>query len=699
MVGSNYGVFNPDGVSRPDERGRTDETLLYVDPDGTAAGTVATAFESTAVRTAPTAADARRLLIEEPVDCVISEHCLPKSDGIELLSAVRDRYPTLPVVLFVGDGDEALASAALSAGVTEYVIKEPLPDGVERLVETVSDLLDRRQFDRRTAIDAIGDADGDLPPTLKERAMDEAPVGITIADARTEDMPLVYVNEAFEQITGYERAATLGRNCRLLQGPATAPEPVDRMRAAIDAGESTSEVLVNYRRDGRMFWNRVDLAPVYDEGELAYYVGFQTDVTERKRAEFAAQRRTAALEEERRSLEGLLDRLNGLVLDVTGALVHASGREKLLRCVCEQVGDAEPYEFAWIGEYDVTSDRVRPTTCSAGGVQFGDGRDVEFGPETSVGAAIEERELRVAQDDADGPDGIPPVGLLDGERSMAAVPLTDRERVYGVLCVYASDASAFEDHERATLTALGRAVAAAMNARENEERLTADVVAELEFDVVRSDLLLVSLATELDCHVEYAGSVRDADGSLLAFVDAAGATPDRFAAAAAQRPAVASTTVLSESDEGCLAELELAEPFVAEVLAELGVETRSVVADPEDARLTVRVPETEDAREVVEYIEERIPGADLTAYHERDRPAETRREFVARLEGRLTDRQQSALRRAYLGDYFERPRSVSGDELADSMGVSRSTFHQHLRAAQRKLVSAFYEDRADPDDS
>ncbi|HMB49899.1 MAG TPA: bacterio-opsin activator domain-containing protein [Natronoarchaeum rubrum] len=674
------------------------DCVLYVDADARATETVVAAFGDAAVETATTAADARRALLEEPVDCVISEHQLPESDGIDLLNAVRDRYPTLPVVLFVGDGDEALASAALSAGVTEYVIKEPLPDGVDRLVETVSDLLDRRQFGRRTAIDAIGDADGDLPPALKERAMDEAPVGITIADARAEDMPLVYVNEAFERLTGYDRAATLGRNCRFLQGPATASEPVDRMRAAIDTGESASEVLVNYRRDGRMFWNRVDLAPVYDGEELAYYVGFQTDVTQRKRAEFAARRRADALEAERRSLKELLDRLDGLVLDVTGALVHASGREELLRRVCERVGDAEPYDFAWIGEYNVASDRVRPAACSAGDVQFGDGHDVDFGAETPVGAAIEEREFRVVQDGSGDPDGLPVVGWPEGSQSMAAVPLTDRGRLYGVLCVYASDPDAFEDHERAILTALGRTVAATINARENEERLTADVVAELEFDVVGSDLLLVSLAAELDCRVEYAGSVRADDGALLAFVDVADAAPDRLADAAARRPTVASTTILSESDEGCLAEFELAEPFVVEVLAELGVETRSIVADPDGSRLTVRVSETEDARAVVDRIEKRLPGVDFAAYRERDRPAETRREFVARVERRLTDRQQSALRRAYLSDYFERPRSVSGDELADSMGVSRSTFHQHLRAAQRKLVEAFYEERADPAD-
>jgi PAS domain S-box-containing protein len=120
----------------------------------------------------------------------------------------------------------------------------------------------------------------------KTRAMDEARVGISIADARDGDLPLVYANEGFERVTGYDAAEMLGRNCRFLQGEATDPETVALLAERITDEEPVSAELINYRADGTPFWNQVRLSPVDDgTGTLSHYLGFQTDVTERKRTE------------------------------------------------------------------------------------------------------------------------------------------------------------------------------------------------------------------------------------------------------------------------------------------------------------------------------------------------------------------------------------------------------------------------------
>ena len=120
---------------------------------------------------------------------------------------------------------------------------------------------------------------------VKDRAMDEAPIGITLSDPERPDNPLIYANDRFEELTGYDREAILGRNCRFLQGERTETEPVEELRAAIDAERPTTVELRNYRKDGSEFWNRVTIAPVADEnGDVTNYVGFQQDVTERKEA-------------------------------------------------------------------------------------------------------------------------------------------------------------------------------------------------------------------------------------------------------------------------------------------------------------------------------------------------------------------------------------------------------------------------------
>ena len=121
---------------------------------------------------------------------------------------------------------------------------------------------------------------------LKTRAMDEATIGITIADGQDPDTPLVYANEGFERLTGHDTETMLGRNCRFLQGEATDDDAVARLREGVAAGAPVSTELVNYRADGTPFWNQVRINPVHDaDGDVAHYLGFQTDVTERKRTD------------------------------------------------------------------------------------------------------------------------------------------------------------------------------------------------------------------------------------------------------------------------------------------------------------------------------------------------------------------------------------------------------------------------------
>ncbi|MDY7083283.1 MAG: PAS domain S-box protein, partial [Halobacteria archaeon] len=123
---------------------------------------------------------------------------------------------------------------------------------------------------------------------LKERAMDAAPIGITISETTNDDgdNPLVYVNEGFTELTGYPAEEIIGKDCRFLQGEKTESEPVAEIRRGIDNEEPVSVEIRNYRKDGTEFWNRVDIAPVYDENdELVNFVGFQRDITERKEYE------------------------------------------------------------------------------------------------------------------------------------------------------------------------------------------------------------------------------------------------------------------------------------------------------------------------------------------------------------------------------------------------------------------------------
>ena len=121
---------------------------------------------------------------------------------------------------------------------------------------------------------------------LKDRALAVAAEGITIADARLPDMPLIYVNDGFERLTGHPAKDVLGRNCRFLQGPDTDPEAAEEIRSAIREQRPCLVEILNYRLDGIPFWNRLSITPVRDAaGTVTHFIGVQSDVSERRRAE------------------------------------------------------------------------------------------------------------------------------------------------------------------------------------------------------------------------------------------------------------------------------------------------------------------------------------------------------------------------------------------------------------------------------
>ena len=105
-------------------------------------------------------------------------------------------------------------------------------------------------------------------------------MSLICTDARRPDNPIVFINEAFTTLTGYQPSEVLGRNCRFLQGPKTDPATTHRIAAAVETGTQVEAEILNYRRDGTAFWNALFIAPVRDQtGRLAYFLSTQMDVT------------------------------------------------------------------------------------------------------------------------------------------------------------------------------------------------------------------------------------------------------------------------------------------------------------------------------------------------------------------------------------------------------------------------------------
>lgn len=111
---------------------------------------------------------------------------------------------------------------------------------------------------------------------------------MTVTDPRQPDNPIVFCNDAFTFMTGYEEEEILGSNCRFLQGPETDRSVVAQVAAAIEKEQEIAVEVLNYRKNGSTFWNALFVSPVYDAaGEVVYFFGSQLDISRRREAEDA----------------------------------------------------------------------------------------------------------------------------------------------------------------------------------------------------------------------------------------------------------------------------------------------------------------------------------------------------------------------------------------------------------------------------
>jgi len=138
---------------------------------------------------------------------------------------------------------------------------------------------------------------------LLKKAIDTANDGLVIAEQEGDDTILLYVNEAFERLTGYTEEDILYQDCRFLQGEDREQEARKTIRAAIEASRPCRVRLRNYHKDGSPFWNELSITPILNEEDgVTYYIGVQKDVSR----EVEVEERLAAAEQRIQELEAQL---------------------------------------------------------------------------------------------------------------------------------------------------------------------------------------------------------------------------------------------------------------------------------------------------------------------------------------------------------------------------------------------------------
>lgn len=492
-------------------------------------------------------------------DCLVSEYDLPGDDGIALLKALGDSETDLPVVLFTDVDADEIPRTAYEHG-ADRVLRKNGSASIDRLVSDVTTVSSRPD-----GTPAPQDITGHEPSAEDiERAADEAPIGISLCDPHLPDNPLVYVNGAWEDHTGYDPEEVLGRNPRFLQGPETDPGTIDRLSTAIANEEEITVEIRNYKRDGTPFWNELTVAPVYDGDALVHYVGFQNDVTDRKTAERLADERAERIAAERQGLDRVLGRVNGLLSEISRILVEDTPAEVRRAIETDEVQD-----------------------CSAGSCSGG-----PLAPET-----------------------------VDGRR-LLVVPVTYGDRRYGLLGIYSSEEDALDRRERKVCESVGQMIANGLHSVETTRILTTDRVVELCVDVTDATFTLSRIADAVGTPVEHLGTTRlDDDGCELYLKtdgdDRETDADDVGLAPAESLPFVRSVRTVSETDEGITFAVTATDspPFTR--LAAHGGVVAEATAEPTGASLTIEAPPKQDVRSILDVLRSEYEGIELRSRVER----------------------------------------------------------------------------------
>lgn len=117
-----------------------------------------------------------------------------------------------------------------------------------------------------------------LEQVLQRIGDEERERSFLITDPSDNDNPIVFANDAFLRLTGYSREEVLGRNCRFLQGKDTDSKAVQAIRTAIEQRDAITVDILNYKKDGTPFWNRLRIRPIVSGGSVDSFVGVQNPI-------------------------------------------------------------------------------------------------------------------------------------------------------------------------------------------------------------------------------------------------------------------------------------------------------------------------------------------------------------------------------------------------------------------------------------
>jgi PAS domain S-box-containing protein len=262
-------------------------------------------------------------------DACLLEERLGEKGGLDLVRQTLLVRSNAPLIMLTARDEYQPDVDAMRAGVMDYLVKSQL--SAELLERAIRYAIDRKRIEtvlHRTSAEY----------SCLTAAIENLSVGVLITDPRQPDNPLVFVNPAFTVITGYPSEEALGRNPRFLKHPDSDPDVLQAIREAIREQRLFKGVVINRRKDGRLYRNALIISPCFNEqGKLMSFVGLSEDVTAKYQAE-------EALQQSHKRFEGTVANVPGMIYR---ALCRADGTLEFLYVSegCRELFGIAPEQF------------------------------------------------------------------------------------------------------------------------------------------------------------------------------------------------------------------------------------------------------------------------------------------------------------------------------------------------------------------
>ena len=468
-------------------------------------------------------------------------------------------------------------------------------------------------------------------------------------------------------------------------------EERDRIGAAIAETMETGRVVIEslFRTaDGECIPYEFTGAKLIDtDGDPLGLVGVGRDVSKKKARE-------RGLEHQRVHLAAL-NSLNTVGRDITDAVIEQSSRREIERITCEKLAASDSYALSWIGEIDPETQKLSTDVlvCEASAAE--NPKLVTLAEEQPVRELM--RETMISGETTVTRNGFGDHGFsswLDGPTasdgsSFALVPIVHDTTSYGVIGIHSQRAEAFAAEELEIVSQLGEVIGYAFYALERRETLGTAI--ELEF---RSE----QIARPFKKHrVADGGPKLDAviplgNDAFLEYWTITDANAKAFRKAIAELPQQIDVSLVSTVDGTARFEVNAGPNSIAKLFSDLGGTIKSAAYESDSLVFRGEFPESVDPVSISDAFQDLFPDVELVS-QQRILTQQYLRQIV---DENLTDRQQTVLQLAHHGDYFEHPRPRTGEELADHLGITKQTFHHHLRNAEATVFELLFDEPDDP---